>query len=166
MAAATSFSPSLSTPSPSKTLKPGSKSQLGALNVGSFSSSSKNLGFLKARVPSGNAAVSRSGSALGARMVAAPAIKQPASLDFETSVFKKEKVSLAGHDEVGLPLFGPIYLFSRSAHMRFSQYWLCCFFNCFCLQYIVRGGRDLFHLLPDAFKGIKKIGVIGWGSQV
>ena len=34
------------------------------------------------------------------------------------------------------------------------------------LQYIVRGGRDLFHLLPKAFKGIKKIGVIGWGSQV
>jgi ketol-acid reductoisomerase len=32
-------------------------------------------------------------------------------------------------------------------------------------EYIVRGGRDLFHLLPEAFKGIKKIGVIGWGSQ-
>jgi ketol-acid reductoisomerase len=32
-------------------------------------------------------------------------------------------------------------------------------------EYIVRGGRDLFHLLPKAFKGIKKIGVIGWGSQ-
>lgn len=29
----------------------------------------------------------------------------------------------------------------------------------------MRGGRDLFHLLPDAFKGIKQIGVIGWGSQ-
>jgi hypothetical protein len=34
------------------------------------------------------------------------------------------------------------------------------------LQYIVRGGRDLFPLLPEAFKGIKQIGVIGWGSQV
>ncbi|KAM7515141.1 hypothetical protein LguiA_004724 [Lonicera macranthoides] len=33
-------------------------------------------------------------------------------------------------------------------------------------QGFVRGGRDLFHLLPDAFKGIKQIGVIGWGSQV
>ncbi|KAJ4849264.1 hypothetical protein Tsubulata_018516 [Turnera subulata] len=32
-------------------------------------------------------------------------------------------------------------------------------------EYIVRGGRDLFHLFPDAFKGIKQIGVIGWGSQ-
>ncbi|CAK7324763.1 unnamed protein product [Dovyalis caffra] len=32
-------------------------------------------------------------------------------------------------------------------------------------EYIVRGGRDLFHLLPDAFKGIKQIGVIVWGSQ-
>jgi len=30
---------------------------------------------------------------------------------------------------------------------------------------IVRGGRDLFPLLPKAFEGIKKIGVIGWGSQ-
>lgn len=30
---------------------------------------------------------------------------------------------------------------------------------------IVKGGRDLFSLLPDAFEGIKKIGVIGWGSQ-
>lgn len=34
------------------------------------------------------------------------------------------------------------------------------------VQYIVRGGRDLFKYLPDAFKGIKQIGVIGWGSQV
>ncbi|CAI9089245.1 OLC1v1023782C1 [Oldenlandia corymbosa var. corymbosa] len=51
-------------------------------------------------------------------------------LDFETSVFKKEKIDLAGHEE-----------------------------------YIVKGGRDLFKLLPDAFKGIKQIGVIGWGSQ-
>lgn len=34
-------------------------------------------------------------------MVAAPALKQAAaSLDFETSVFKKEKVTLAGKDEV------------------------------------------------------------------
>ncbi|GLC42729.1 hypothetical protein PLESTB_001132300 [Pleodorina starrii] len=32
-------------------------------------------------------------------------------------------------------------------------------------EYIVRGGRDKFPLLKDAFKGIKKIGVIGWGSQ-
>ncbi|CAH8329153.1 unnamed protein product [Eruca vesicaria subsp. sativa] len=31
--------------------------------------------------------------------------------------------------------------------------------------YIVRGGRYLFKHLPDAFKGIKQIGVTGWGSQ-
>jgi len=30
---------------------------------------------------------------------------------------------------------------------------------------IVKGGRDLFPLLPKAFEGIKKVGVIGWGSQ-
>ena len=32
-------------------------------------------------------------------------------------------------------------------------------------EYIVRGGRNLFPLLPKAFEGIKKIGVIGWSSQ-
>lgn len=32
-------------------------------------------------------------------------------------------------------------------------------------EYIVRGGRDLFPLLPKAFAGISQIGVIGWGSQ-
>ena len=30
---------------------------------------------------------------------------------------------------------------------------------------IVRGGRDKFNLLPQAFAGINQIGVIGWGSQ-
>ncbi|KAG2625633.1 hypothetical protein PVAP13_3KG314600 [Panicum virgatum] len=35
----------------------------------------------------------------------------------------------------------------------------------FVAQYIVRGGRNLFPLLPEAFKGVKQIGVIGWGSQ-
>ncbi|MED7787894.1 ketol-acid reductoisomerase [Francisella sp. 19X1-34] len=30
---------------------------------------------------------------------------------------------------------------------------------------IVAGGRHLFEKLPQAFKGIKQIGVIGWGSQ-
>ena len=30
---------------------------------------------------------------------------------------------------------------------------------------IVRGGRNLFDLLPKALEGIQQIGVIGWGSQ-
>lgn len=30
---------------------------------------------------------------------------------------------------------------------------------------ILKGGRDLFPLLPKAFEGIKDIGFIGWGSQ-
>eukprot|EP00252_Welwitschia_mirabilis_P014102 TRINITY_DN3113_c0_g1_i1.p1 TRINITY_DN3113_c0_g1~~TRINITY_DN3113_c0_g1_i1.p1 ORF type:complete len:595 (+),score=119.56 TRINITY_DN3113_c0_g1_i1:184-1968(+) len=59
-----------------------------------------------------------------------PTSKKSLPLDFQTDVFKKEKISLAGQDE-----------------------------------YIVRGGRDLFQLLPEAFRGIKQIGVIGWGSQ-
>lgn len=32
-------------------------------------------------------------------------------------------------------------------------------------EYIVRGGRHLFPLLPKAFAGIRQIGVIGWASQ-
>src|SRR5437016_13893008 len=32
-------------------------------------------------------------------------------------------------------------------------------------EWIVRGGRHLFPLLPKAFEGIKQIGVIGWSSQ-
>ena len=32
-------------------------------------------------------------------------------------------------------------------------------------EYIYRGGRDKFDKLPQAFAGIKQIGVIGWGSQ-
>lgn len=72
---------------------------------------------------------SRRAGALAASMVAAPAVRG-ADVEFQTEIFNKEKITLAGRDE-----------------------------------YIVRGGRDLFHLLPKAFKGIKKIGVIGWGSQ-
>src|SRR6266571_15699 len=30
---------------------------------------------------------------------------------------------------------------------------------------IVKGGRHLFELLPQAFEGVKQVGVIGWGSQ-
>jgi ketol-acid reductoisomerase len=32
-------------------------------------------------------------------------------------------------------------------------------------EQIVKGGRNLFPLLPKAFAGIRQIGVIGWGSQ-
>ena len=32
-------------------------------------------------------------------------------------------------------------------------------------ELIVKGGRNLFPLLPQAFAGIQQIGVIGWGSQ-
>ncbi|XP_059284038.1 ketol-acid reductoisomerase, chloroplastic [Lycium ferocissimum] len=125
-AAATSVSISTSTTpssSSSKSLKPSLASNLGFL-----SSSTPSLKPLRAKA----AVSSGSGGALAARMVSAPAaaVKAPASHDFETKVFNKEKVTLAGNDE-----------------------------------YIVRGGRDLFKYLPDAFKGIKQIGVIGWGSQ-
>jgi len=32
-------------------------------------------------------------------------------------------------------------------------------------EYVVRGGRHLFPLLPQAFAGIRQIGVLGWSSQ-
>ncbi|MBT7088085.1 ketol-acid reductoisomerase, partial [bacterium] len=32
-------------------------------------------------------------------------------------------------------------------------------------EYVVKGGRDLFPILPKALEGIKQIGVIGWSSQ-
>ncbi len=52
------------------------------------------------------------------------------SLDFQTTIFEKEKIVLGDTEE-----------------------------------YIVRGGRHLFPLLPKAFEGIRQIGVIGWSSQ-
>lgn len=71
----------------------------------------------------------RRGGAMSINMVATPAVRG-VDVEFQTEIFKKEKITPAGRDE-----------------------------------YIVRGGRDLFHLLPKALTGIKKIGVIGWGSQ-
>ena len=32
-------------------------------------------------------------------------------------------------------------------------------------EMVVRGGRNLFPLLPKALVGVKQIGVLGWGSQ-
>lgn len=127
MAVTTSFAAAV--PSASSSLTKTLKSDSTNLSPNLGFLSSKAFQSLRARVLPASS-VGGTGSALAARMVSTPLIKPPALLDFETSVFKKEKVSLAGHDE-----------------------------------YIVRGGRDLFHLLPDAFKGIKQIGVIGWGSQ-
>ncbi|RXH68758.1 hypothetical protein DVH24_031091 [Malus domestica] len=128
MAAATSsFSPALS---PAPQSSSASKTHVATSSLGFSSAVSKSLSPLRAKATRGGNNVSGGGSALGARMVSMPSIKPPPSLDFDTSVFTKEKINLAGHNE-----------------------------------YIVRGGRDLFHLLPDAFKGIKQIGVIGWGSQ-
>ncbi|KAL1560621.1 ketol-acid reductoisomerase (NADP(+)) [Salvia divinorum] len=123
MAAAAPTSLSIS-PTSTAALNPPTKAP--AASLGFLSTSSPSLKPLR------SAACSRAatGSTAAARMVSVPAIKPQESLDFQTSVFKKEKINLAGHEE-----------------------------------YIVRGGRDLFKLLPDAFKGIKQIGVIGWGSQ-
>ncbi|XP_047950394.1 ketol-acid reductoisomerase, chloroplastic [Salvia hispanica] len=120
-AAPTSFSTASAS---ARALNPPTKAP--AASLGFLSSSSPSLKALRSAACS----TAASGSAAAARMVSVPAIKPQESLDFQTSVFNKEKVNLAGHEE-----------------------------------YIVRGGRNLFKLLPDAFKGIKQIGVIGWGSQ-
>ncbi|KAG1330211.1 ketol-acid reductoisomerase, chloroplastic [Cocos nucifera] len=128
MAAATSFSTSVAPSSRPKTLKPSPKDQ--AFGLG-FAAPNSLWPLLHRMHLDGGTFGGPGGATLTARMVSTPAVSKPIpSLDFETSVFKKEKITLAGHDE-----------------------------------YIVRGGRDLFHLLPDAFKRIKQIGVIGWGSQ-
>ncbi|GAA5125895.1 ketol-acid reductoisomerase [Pseudonocardia adelaidensis] len=55
---------------------------------------------------------------------------QDQTLDFETSVFDKEYITLGDRREA-----------------------------------IVRGGRHLFERLPQAFDGVRQIGVIGWGPQ-
>ncbi|KAL9261384.1 Ketol-acid reductoisomerase, chloroplastic-like protein [Drosera capensis] len=85
---------------------------------------------LKLRAAASNAGVAWALGAVSSSVAASSIGASKDVLDFETGVFVKEKISLAGRDE-----------------------------------YIVRGGRNLFPLLPDAFKGIKQIGVIGWGSQ-
>uniref|UniRef100_A0ACD5W1L5 Uncharacterized protein n=1 Tax=Avena sativa TaxID=4498 RepID=A0ACD5W1L5_AVESA len=119
MAAATSSASSLAFSHP-KTLNPAPQTPA----VGSVS-------FPAAKTPCHLAASAGRRGAVAAK-VASPSVISTTmpSLDFDTSVFKKEKVSLAGHEE-----------------------------------FIVRGGRNLFPLLPEAFKGIKQIGVLGWGSQ-
>eukprot|EP00271_Cylindrocystis_brebissonii_P011765 TRINITY_DN29702_c0_g1_i1.p1 TRINITY_DN29702_c0_g1~~TRINITY_DN29702_c0_g1_i1.p1 ORF type:complete len:663 (-),score=154.42 TRINITY_DN29702_c0_g1_i1:332-2134(-) len=100
-----------------------------SLNELCFSASQGDVREFSEAVRSAAPSRRRAAGALTAQMVVAPA-KRGAEVEFETKVFKKEKVIMAGREE-----------------------------------YIVRGGRDLFPLLPEAFKGIKKIGVIGWGSQ-
>ncbi|XP_073312586.1 ketol-acid reductoisomerase, chloroplastic-like [Primulina huaijiensis] len=129
MAAAASTCFSTTTSSTSSSIYLNAPSKLSSTSLSFLSSSSPSLKPLRAAATARGEA-SAAGSAITARMVSVPAIKSPASLDFDSSVFTKEKINLAGHDE-----------------------------------YIVRGGRNLFKLLPDAFKGVKQIGVIGWGSQ-
>lgn len=105
--AATSLTPSVSTPSPSSASS--CKAKTLGFKLGFVSSSSPSLKPLIYRVSTSNASTGR--SSLSARMVSAPSMTPTTSLNFNTSVFKKEKVSLAGHDEVDLfralkPLFG------------------------------------------------------------
>ncbi|XP_073119095.1 ketol-acid reductoisomerase, chloroplastic [Henckelia pumila] len=132
-AASTCFSTTTTTTSSSSSSpygSPNGPSKLSSTSLSFLSSSSPSLKPLRAAAAASVGEASAAGSAMSARMVSVSPLKTPASLDFDSSVFTKEKINLAGHDE-----------------------------------YIVRGGRNLFKLLPDAFKGIKQIGVIGWGSQ-
>ncbi|KAL4620564.1 hypothetical protein ACB092_06G164000 [Castanea dentata] len=125
-AATSSFAPAAAISAPSSSIFKALNHVSKPFSLGFATSFSKGLKALRAT----SGVTGSTGSSLGAKMVSVPAIKPPTLLDFDTKVFNKEKVNLAGHDE-----------------------------------YIVRGGRDLFSLLPEAFKGIKQIGVIGWGSQ-
>ena len=101
--AATSFS--LSSSSSSSTSGPKSLKQSpipSIFNLGFLgSSSTKAFTALQARaIPS----VNNGGSALSAKMVSAPSSMNTPSttLDFDSSVFNKEKITLSGHDEVFL----------------------------------------------------------------
>ncbi|XVF40353.1 hypothetical protein PTKIN_Ptkin01aG0106600 [Pterospermum kingtungense] len=111
-----SSTPSLSSSTKSAALKP-------SFTASSwYSPTPKTLLPHHFHAPTNNSA--RSSVALAAKMISVPSSITPTtSIDFHTSVFNKEKISLAGHDE-----------------------------------YIVRGGRHLFPLLDDVFKGIKQIG--------
>ncbi|PWA18823.1 6-phosphogluconate dehydrogenase, C-terminal-like protein [Artemisia annua] len=91
-AATTTFSaltPATSSAASTASLKAAPKS-LG-FNVGGFTLGKRCTKSLKAS----------GGSALGAKMVSAPAAisRPPTLLDFETGVFNKEKINLAGYDE-------------------------------------------------------------------
>lgn len=97
MAATTSCATQISTPS--KTLPLVKASSSASSNLAFLPSSYKlNLKSLRVRRYAGGGG--SGGGALGARMVSVPAMKPPASLDFQTNIFKKDKVNLAGHDEV------------------------------------------------------------------
>ncbi|KAJ0855056.1 putative ketol-acid reductoisomerase (NADP(+)) [Helianthus annuus] len=91
MAAATTtttfstLAPTTSSATTTKSLKAAPKT-LG-FNIGLFSSKTASK-TLRARSNDG------SGSALGARMVSAPAITKSTLLNFETSVFKRRKLTL------------------------------------------------------------------------
>ena len=95
--AATSFSISSTASSSSYTKALKRSPQPSVFNLGFLTSSSSSpLKALKAR-----SLPSRAGSAMSAKMVSVPAVEKAAStLDFESSVFKKERVNLAGHEEV------------------------------------------------------------------
>ncbi|KAF8400770.1 hypothetical protein HHK36_014070 [Tetracentron sinense] len=88
-------SPVVTSSSSFETLKPVAKTLV--LKLGWFiSSSSKTLKPLIACISTSNPSWTGK-SAVGARMVSMPVVKPSRLLDFETSVFKKEKVTLAGH---------------------------------------------------------------------
>lgn len=91
MAAAAATS-SISHAPTTKTLAPAPKTSVARM---SFLSSAKYVGICV----DGRRSCGGAGS-FAAKAVSAPSTVKPLSLDFETSVFKKEKVTLAGHEEV------------------------------------------------------------------
>jgi len=86
--------------------------------------SSAKVGRMFAKAPAAFSKTARFNAKKMSKAVKASAVV------FETSIFEKEAVNMAGEEE-----------------------------------FIVRGGRDKFDKLGEALKGIKTVGVIGWGSQ-
>ncbi|KAG8490809.1 hypothetical protein CXB51_014019 [Gossypium anomalum] len=93
--------------------------------------------------------VSTRTNAIVATMGTVPSpVSETTSLDFHTSVFQKEKISLAGHEEFRL-LINFIYIDGFG----------------YLAVHCERRTAFVPFIDDDAFKGIKQIGVIGWGSQ-
>ncbi|RRT69046.1 hypothetical protein B296_00017096 [Ensete ventricosum] len=110
-----SLAPSSTPPaSCTKIQKPAPGTLVLGSSAASLSSSSMSLRHV---VPAGG----RGGRSAvhGARMVSVPSVeKPPPSLDFETSVFNKEKITLAGHVEVRLPFATICFRHSRVLNFR------------------------------------------------
>ena len=85
--------------------------------------------------------------------------------DYDTKVFKKELVKFADTEEY---IYRCVRIFCMCPRVLPRSIVGVAVLLTHLLAlggFVRRGGRDKYAMLPEAFKGIKQIGVIGWGSQ-